>query len=185
MSLRKVLFIFALCFGFPILVSSQARVRSTPKRALLPQPRGSMKKSVLPDQPRCNTQALPDIIIEEFQFSGPGGRWRPSKRYGVSVVLKNRGQCDSGQFFVKLMVRVQSQGNDETMTVGTIKMNSIPPARTGTPGRATAAFNYTTADYPWAMYTFTAVADSTNHIEEFDEGNNSKTSIDQTVDINR
>jgi hypothetical protein len=186
MKMRNVLLVFVLCFVFPMLVFSQAR-RLRPRLEEYRRRAGVdiVEKVGLPDQPRCNTQTLPDIIIEKFQFSGPGGPWRPNQQYGVAVVLKNRGQCQSGVFMVQLQVRVQSQAKVETLTVGTRKVNSIFPAKTGTAGTAAASFNYTTAGHPWAQYTFTATADYTNHIEEFDEGNNSKTSIDQVVDINR
>jgi hypothetical protein len=182
---RNVFLMIVACFVFPMLVFSQATRPATKKAVRRPTTGDSMRRSVLPEQPRCGTEALPDITIEKFQFSGPGGRWQPNQQYGVGVVLKNRGQCDSGVFFVQLDVRVQSQGKDETIKVGTKRVNSISPAKGSSPGTFTASFNYRTANYPWAQYTFTATADSTGHIEEFDEGNNSKFSIDQVVDINR
>jgi hypothetical protein len=185
MKVRNVLLVIVLCFIFPMLVFSQATRPATKKAVRRPATGDAMRRSVLPEQPRCGTEALPDITIENFQFSGPGGRWRPNQQYGVGVVLKNRGQCDSGVFFVQLDVRVQSQGKDETIKVGTKRVNSISPAKGSSAGTYTVSFNYRTADSPWAQYTFTATADSTGHIEEFDEGNNSKFSIDQVVDINR
>lgn len=185
MKARNVLLVIVVCFVFPMLVFSQVTRPVRKKAVRRPVGGDAMRRSVLPEQPRCGTEALPDITIDKFQFSGPGGRWVPNQQYGVGVVLKNRGQCDSGVFFVQLDVRVQSQGKDETIKVGTKKVNSISPAKGSSAGTYAVAFDYRTANYPWAQYTFTARADSTGHIEEFDEGNNSKVSIDQVVDINR
>ena len=142
----------------------------------------------LPPQPKCNTLALPDITIEEFKFAGPGGPWKPGQKYSIGAVVKNIGQCETGVFFVKLDVRVQvpSMRKDETLAVGTKKLYSIQPRKTGVSnGTYEVWFDYTTGNYQWAQYTFTAVADSTNHIEEFNEANNEKTSIDQVVDTLR
>ena len=133
-----------------------------------------------------DANALPDLVIDEFQFSGPAGPWRANEQCWIAVVVRNRGQCESGVFLLKLQVRVQSQGKDETLTVGSEKVNSMQPQKTGSsPGTTTVSFGYKTAVYPWAQYTFTAIADHTNHIKEWDELNNSKTSIDQVVDMNR
>ena len=99
--------------------------------------------------------------------------------------MKNTGQCQSGVFLLKLQVRIQSPQNgiDEIVDIGTKKINSIPPAKTGSSsGTTTASFSFTTADYAWAQYNFIATADSTGHIQEWDEANNEKTSLDQIVD---
>jgi len=162
--------------------------RKQSRKPVLKQTLKADAQTGLPDQPRCNQPALPDITIEKFEFSGPGGPWKAGQRYGISVVLKNIGQCDSGVFLVKLQARVQvpSESKDQTTTVGSKKVFSIPPRKTGaSTGTSTASFSYATGNYQWAQYTFTATVDHTNHIEEFDEANNEKTSPDQTVDTMR
>ncbi|MBW2260252.1 MAG: hypothetical protein JRF18_07345 [Deltaproteobacteria bacterium] len=46
-------------------------------------------------------------------------------------------------------------------------------------------FSYTLGNYQWAQYNFTAVADSTNHITEFNEANNEKYGRDEVADALR
>ena len=142
----------------------------------------------LPPQPKSDRLALPDITIKEFKFSGPSGPWAPGQTVQVGVVLENIGQYETGIFLLKLDVRIQvpSIRKDETSTIKVKQIASIQPRKTGvSSGTYTASFNYTIGNYDWAQYTFTAVADYTSHIEEFDEANNEKTSIDQVVDTLR
>jgi subtilase family serine protease len=47
------------------------------------------------------------------------------------------------------------------------------------------SFSYTLGNYEWAQYNFTAVADSTNNIREFDEANNEKYGPDEVADALR
>ena len=146
------------------------------------------KPGELPPQPRTTKAALPDLIVEKIDITGPPGPWKPNQKYSIKVLLKNIGQFDSGAFLVNLNVRLQvtSQNKNEITTIGSKKVFSIPPRKTGvSQGTSIAMFNYTTGNYNWARYTFTTVADHTNHIEEFDEANNEKTSADMTVDTLR
>ena len=127
-------------------------------------------------------------MVEKLQYSGPAGAFKPSQQYGIGVVLKNRGQCQSGEFIVKLQVRVQApqDGIDQVFDIGAKKVNSIEPVKTGvSAGTTTVSFNYRTGNYTWAQYNFIATADSTGHIEEWDESNNEKTGSDQTADTLR
>ncbi|MBN1788538.1 MAG: hypothetical protein JW806_09130 [Sedimentisphaerales bacterium] len=145
-------------------------------------------KTGLPDQPRCGTQALPDIIIENIRLTGPSGALKPSQPYDVIVGLKNVGQCQTGIFLVTLKVRVQAPQDsvDQTITLETKQVASIQPCKTGSStGTAEVLFNYATGSYRWAQYNFTATVDSSSHIEEWDELNNEKTSSDQIVDTMR
>lgn len=174
---------FSLCFA-----ETQARKKTKPRTGQKATLKTKAEPAELPPQPRCNEPALPDITIESFKFSGSAGTWQPSQKYRVGVVVKNIGQCETGVFLVKLSVRLQvpSIRNDETLPVGTKKVYSIQPRRTGvSEGTSEVWFDYVPGDYQWAQYTFTAVADSTNHIQEFDEANNEKTSTDQVVDTLR
>ena len=102
--------------------------------------------------------------------------------------MQNIGQWESGAFLTKLSVRVQvpSQRKDDTTVVGAKRVESIAPRKTGvSPGTATVWFTYTTGAYQWAQYTFMVGADSTGHINEFDEANNARTSADHVVDTLR
>jgi hypothetical protein len=154
-------------------------------------PKSVMKTSVkpdeLPEQPVCTTTALPDIIVKKVELQGPGGPLKSGQKCGVSVHLRNIGQCETGVFLVELRARVQvpSSNKDETQTVGTKKVYSIAPRKSGTPGTFTVSFPYTLGSYQWAQYNFTAVADSTNHITEFDEANNEQYGPDVVVDMLR
>jgi hypothetical protein len=146
------------------------------------------KKAGLPEQPKCDYPASPDLVVEKFEYSGPSGKFKPSQRYGIGVVLKNIGQFESGVFIVKLQVRVQAPQSriDRIVTIGSQKVKSIPPRKTGvSPGTKTVYFYYTTGNYVWAQYNFIATADATKHIKEWDELNNDKTSPDQVVDTLR
>ena len=127
MKWRIFLLTLVLSSVFVISIVSGARKRSTPalkqssKQARKPVSIGQTRKSVLPEQPRCDFPALPDITVEKFQYSGPPGKFKPSQQYGIGVVLKNSGQCQSGVFFLKLQVRVQApqDGVNQIDTIGT------------------------------------------------------------------
>jgi hypothetical protein len=194
MKWRIFLLTLVLLSVFLMSIVSSAKERRTPalkqssKQAAKPISMQKARKSGLPEQPKCDYPALPDIIVEKFQYSGPSGKFKPSQKYGIGVVLKNSGQCQSGVFLVKLQVLVQApqDGIKQVVTIGTKKVNSIQPCKTGvSPGTATVSFNYTTGNYTWAQYNFIATADSTGHIKEWDELNNGKTSSDQIVDTLR
>ena len=145
-------------------------------------------ESGLPEQPKCDYPALPDIIVDKFQYFGPPGKFKPSQQYSIGIVLKNTGQFESGVFMIKLQVRVQApqDGINQIFDIGSKKVYSIQPCKTGvSTGTKTVSFDYTTGNYTWAQYNFIATVDSTNHITEWDELNNSKTGADQIVDTLR
>jgi|GEM_PF-2932388 len=181
-----MVFLIVMLVGVALVLAQSSRVK---KGGTLPK--STMKASAqlpqLPPQPRTDSPSLPDVKIKEFKFSGSGS-WDPAKTYNIGVVLENIGQYETGDFYLKLNVRVQvpSIRKDDISTISEKRVSSIQPRKTGVSiGTSEVWFNYTTGSYDWAQYTFTAVADSTNHIEEFDEANNEKTSLDQTVDIHR
>jgi hypothetical protein len=174
-----------------VLGVKQQRI-APPKKPVKPAPKPALvkktMKSGLPEQPKCNYPASPDLIVEKLQYSGPAGPFKPSQRYTIGVTLKNTGQFESGVFIVKLQVRVQAPQDrvDQVVDVGSKQVSSIQPCKTGvSPGTATVSFNYTTGNYVWAQYNFTATADATNHIQEWDERNNAKTGSDQIADTLR
>ena len=179
-------------FLLSIVAGAKKRRSTSPRQSSqTPKPVSVVKttrKTGLPEQPKCDCSALPDIIVEKFQYSGPTGKLKASQQYGIGVVLKNTGQCESGAFYLKLQVRIQAPQNgvDETVNIGTKRVNSIQPAKTGvSTGTTTVSFNHTTGNYTWAQYNYIATADSTNHIQEWDESNNDKTSLDRVVDTLR
>ena len=166
-------------------IRKSAPIKSSPVKTKSIIPKATMKATAriteLPPQPKSNRLALPDITIKEFKFSGPSGPWVSGQTQQISVVLENIGQYETGVFLLKLNVRIQTPAS-QTLTVGTKRIPSIQPRKTGVPGTYTASFDYTLGNYTWAQYTFSAEADYNGHIEEFDEGNNTKFSIDQTVE---
>lgn len=191
---RIILLTSVLLLVFLISTVSGVKEQRTPvpKKALkqTTKPAIAQKKAEtgLPEQPKCDYPALPDIIVEELRYSGPSGKFKPSQQYSISVLLKNTGQFESGVFMVKLQVRVQApqDGINQIFDIGSKKVYSIQPCKTGiSPGTKTVSFNYKTGGYTWAQYNFIATADSTNHITEWDELNNEKTGIDQVVDTLR
>lgn len=183
-----VLFLLGVFLLGAVLVFAQ----SSGVRKGKPLPKSTVQATAqqpqLPPQPMSDRPALPDITIKEFKFLGPSGPWGPSKKYNIGVVVENVGQYETGDFYLTLNVRVQvpSIRKDEVSTIREKRVASIQPRKTGVSnGTSEVWFDYTTGNYEWAQYTFTAVADSTSHIEEFDEANNVKTSLDQTVDTYR
>jgi hypothetical protein len=194
MKCRIILLMFVLLLVFLISTVSGVKEQRTPvqKKAMeqITKPALVQKKAEtgLPEQPKCDYPALPDIIVEEIKYSGPPGKFKPSQQYSIGVVLKNTGQFESGVFMVKLQVRVQApqDGINQIFDIGSQKVYSIQPCKTGvSPGTKTVSFNYKTGSYTWAQYNFIATADSTNHIAEWDELNNEKTGADQIVDTLR
>jgi hypothetical protein len=194
MKRRIILLTFVLLSVFLISTVLGVKEQRTPiqketlKQTTKPAIVQKKAETGLPEQPKCDYTALPDIIVEEFKYSGPSGKFKPSQRYSIGVVLKNTGQFESGVFMVKLQVRVQApqDGINQIFDIGSKKVYSIQPCKTGvSPGTKTVSFNYTTGSYTWAQYNFIATADSTNHITEWDELNNSKTGSDQIVDTLR
>ena len=191
MKWRFFLLTLVLSSSFLLSIVAGAKKSSTRTLKQPSKPTSIIKttrKTGLPEQPRCDCPALPDITVEKFQYSGPSGKLKPSQEYGIGVVLKNTGQCESGAFYVKLQVRIQAPQDsvDETVNIGTKRVNSIQPAKTGvSTGTTTVSFNHTTGNYIWAQYNYIVTADSTNHIQEWDESNNDKTSLDRVVDTLR
>jgi hypothetical protein len=175
-----------LFFLYPTSAIAQrkSRIKGTTSKSTM---KATAETDQLPEQPMCTTTALPDIMIEEIELIGPSGPLKPGQKCSVSVDLRNIGQCETGAFFLELRARVQVPGirKDDTQTVGTKKVYSIAPRKTGSPGTSTVSFSYTLGNYEWAQYNFTAVADSTNHITEFDEANNEKYGPDEVADALR
>lgn len=166
------------------LYVAQRRVKGTMPKSTV---KATAKPAQLPPQPVCTTVALPDIMVEKIELQGPSGPLKPGQKYSVVVRLRNIGQCETGVFLVQLQVRVQvpSMRKDDTQTVGAKKVYSIPPSKTGSAGSSTVSFQYTLGNYDWAQYNFTAVADYTNHIREFDEANNEQYGRDEVADAHR
>jgi hypothetical protein len=163
---------------------AQRGVKGTMPRSVV---KTTVKPDQLPEQPVCTVTALPDIMVKKIEIQGPGGPLRAGQKCSVSVHLQNIGQCETGVFLVELRARVQlpSSRKDDTQTVGVKKVYSIAPRKTGSPGTSTISFSYTLGNYAWAQYNFTAVADATKHITEFDEANNEKYGPDVVVDMLR
>jgi hypothetical protein len=177
------LLVLFLLYPTSAIAQRKTRVTGTTSKSTM---KATARPDQLPEQPVCTTTALPDIMVEKIELRGPGGPLRSGQKCSVGVLLRNIGQCETGVFFLELRARVQVPGMmDDTQTVGVKKVYSIAPRKTGTPGTFTVSFPYTLGNYDWAQYNFTAVADSTNHITEFDEKNNEKYGPDEVVDMLR
>jgi hypothetical protein len=186
MSRKTVVAMLVLAVLAAASVSAQITVRRVPARRV-PAPVTARAEANLdlPPQPKATALAAPDLIVQEIRVDAPGPRLQPNQRWRIGVVLQNVGQWESGVFLTRLDVRVQVPAQTVS-TVGTGRLQSIQPRKTGvSPGTQTVWFNYTTGDHRWAQYTFTAVADCTGHIQEFDEGNNELVSSDYVVDTLR
>jgi hypothetical protein len=176
-----------------VLMSVSAGRRMEARKAAKTRPARAMATAKarpleLPPQPEPEAMAAPDLIVKEIEIEGPAGPWQARTKYSIAVVLQNIGQWESGAFMTRLSVRTQvpGEGKDETEELATGRVGSIPPRKTGlSTGTGRISFEFTTGDYVWAQYTFTAEADSTGHISEFDEANNELVSADMVVDTLR
>ncbi|MBW1858783.1 MAG: hypothetical protein JRI70_01595 [Deltaproteobacteria bacterium] len=184
MNLYSILLILFLLYPTSAIAQSKSRVKGTMPKSTM---KATAKPDQLPEQPMCTTSALPDIMVKKIELRGPSGPLKPGQKCNVNVHLRNIGQCETGVFFLELRARVQvpSIRKDDTETVGAKKVYSIAPRKAGSPGTSTVSFSYTLGNYQWAQYNFTAVADSTNHITEFNEANNEKYGRDEVADALR
>jgi len=127
---------------------------------------------VPPEQPQCDTPALPDIIIPDIRVAAEF--WKPREICEISFNVKNIGQCDTGPIRVHLKVREQSGSVDQIKEIGTTTIAPIP-SNVGSPyNDETVTFNYKVRDFgnSEALYTFTATADTDDFNQEFLENNN-------------
>jgi hypothetical protein len=186
MSRKSAVTIVLLAVLAAASVSAQMRIRRTPARRV-PAPATVQAKAnlELPPQPEATALAAPDLIVKEIRVDAPAAKLQPNQQWQVHVVVQNIGQWESGVFLVRLSVRKQIPASS-TDVVGTGRVQSVQPRKTGvSTGTQTVSFNYTTGNHAWAQYTFTAVADCTGHIREFDEANNELVSTDYVVDTLR
>lgn len=111
--------------------------------------------------------ALPQIIVEDIKvFDGP----KPyiiNHLYTVEILLRNIGQCETGNFGFQLKVYQQQWRTDQldVLLVGNRTVGSIKPFKT-----ATVSFQYSFG-YQAAQYIFYAIPDYNNLIEEYCEIN--------------
>jgi hypothetical protein len=151
--------------------------------------KGTPKTKKTTAQPRCSGVPLPDIKIDKIVLLPPQNlsrfEWHPGKTYKVYVDISNMGQCETGDFDVKLKVKLAIPKRDiyETRTLGTKTVNSIKPRTTRIGGYTDIWFDYKLGFSDYTVYEFIAVADYADEVEEFDEDNNELYSKQYVVDL--
>ncbi|ATX82990.1 CARDB protein [Mariprofundus ferrinatatus] len=130
-------------------------------------------------QPTCEGAPLPDIEalygsgIQGGAVLNSSGGITVTLPFSVPVIVVNRGQCDTGIFSVKAEMRVQAQGVDKVVQLGSKSIHSLPPCRSKGCGEAKESVRFDfTPQYNHALYSFTIEADATHSIDEFNEDNN-------------
>jgi hypothetical protein len=185
MSSKPAVTIVVLAILTAASVSAQVMLRRPARRTPAPATVRTTANVELPPQPTATALAAPDLIVKEIRVDAPAAKLQPNQQWQVHVVVQNIGQWESGVFLVRLSVRKQIPASS-TDVVGTGRVQSVQPRKTGvSTGTQAVTFNYTTGNHAWAQYTFTALADSTSHIQEFDEANNELVSRDYVVDTLR
>ena len=66
--------VFLISIVYGARKRSAEALKQSSKQARKPVSIQQTRRSVLPEQPKCDNPALPDIIVEKFQYSGPPGK---------------------------------------------------------------------------------------------------------------
>jgi len=151
------------------LVATASQVRVSPQAAKTKQaPPANL-------QTNCNVPAVSDIVLVKIAItSGSDSKFAPGKTYGITAVLENRGQCETGPFRVRISVYAQDTvvGSAEERVILDRLVQSIQPTRDKTPAYTYVTVNYTLGPNYSSTYDFMAVADPQDRVKEFIENNN-------------
>ncbi len=126
-------------------------------------------------QTNCNVPAVPDIVLVKMGVAaGPDGKFAPGKTYGITAILENRGQCETGPFRVRISVYAQDTvaGGAEDRVILDQLVQSIQPTRDKSPAYTYVTVNYTLGPNYSSTYDFMAAADPQDRVKEFIENNN-------------
>lgn len=132
-----------------------------------------MKQPICEGTPLPDIEMLPSIGMKGSAILDSAGGLEVVLPFSISVVVVNRGQCDSGVFSINAKMRVQGSGVDEVVQLGNKGAPSLKPCRTSdcSDAKHGVRFDYT-PQYNHAYYYFTVEADATHSINEFNEENN-------------
>ncbi len=121
----------------------------------------------------CDGRRLPDIEVKDVSAHGSG---YPGQDHDIKVHVVNRGQCETGEFTVRLRVvrHVLSKNIKETQLVGIETVASLVPCTSRYCHEASKSvwFTYTLPNDYNAYYEFIVEADYLDNIKEFNEENN-------------
>lgn len=158
------------------------QVRKPMPRAEVPMQFSTKMKPISPvgfQQPTCEGTPLPDIeMLPDIRLRGssvPDGAdgLEVVLPFSISVIVVNRGQCDSGAFSIKAKMRIQAPGVDKIVQLGSKGAPSLKTCRTSNCGDSTHGVRFDfTPQYNHAYYNFTVEADASHSINEFNEENN-------------
>ncbi|MES0370817.1 MAG: CARDB domain-containing protein [Mariprofundaceae bacterium] len=166
--------------------SAPARVerpdRKAMQRAEVPMQFSTKMKPISPvgfKQPVCEGTPLPDIeMLPDIRMRGssvPDGAdgLEVILPFSISVIVVNRGQCDTGRFSIKANMRIQAPGVDKVVQLGSKGAPSLKSCRTSNCGDSTHGVRFDfTPQYNHGYYNFTVEADASHSINEFNEENN-------------
>jgi len=107
-------------------------------------------------QPLCTGAPLPDIDAKDLRIEGSGKHGQPHR---VKLIIVNHGQCETGKFSIKASMRIQGQGIDEIVQLGSRGAPSLKPCKSETCSEAShsVAFKFT-PQYNHALYDITVDA---------------------------
>jgi hypothetical protein len=121
-------------------------------------------------QPVCEGTPLPDIEAKNLKIEGSG---KPGESHTIIVSVVNRGQCATGIFSIKAAMRIQAQGIDKVVQLGTKGAPSLKPCKSETCSEASHSLVFTfIPQYNHAFYDVTVDVDAGNNVSEYRENNN-------------
>jgi len=121
-------------------------------------------------QPVCEDAPLPDIEAKNLRIEGSR---KPGESHTITIDIVNRGQCATGAFSIKATMRIQAQGIDKVVQLGTKGAPSLKPCKSETCSEASYSLVFTfIPQYNHAFYDVTVDVDAGNNVSEFRENNN-------------
>jgi hypothetical protein len=121
-------------------------------------------------QPVCEGAPLPDIEAKDLRIEGSG---KHGESHSITVDIVNSGQCATGAFTIKASMKIQAQGIDKVVQLGTKGAPSLKPCENETCNEASYSLGFTfVPQYNHAFYDITVDVDAGNKVSEFRENNN-------------
>jgi hypothetical protein len=146
----------------PVKKSAPAKIR--------PMVKPQQARAAGHQQPVCEGEPLPDIETKDLRIEGSG---KHGESHKITVEIVNSGQCASGAFSIKATMRIQAQGIDKVVQLGTKGAPSLKPCKNESCDEASYSLVFTfIPQYNHAFYDVTVDVDAGNNVSEFRENNN-------------
>jgi hypothetical protein len=148
----------------------RAPVRNSAPAKIRPVVKPRQARAAGHQQPVCEGAPLPDIEAKNLRIEGSR---KPGESHTITVDIVNGGQCATGKFSIKATMRIQAQGIDKVVQLGTKGAPSLKPCKNETCSGASVSLVFTfTPQYNHAFYDVTVDVDAGNNVSEFREDNN-------------